>query len=184
MSSRYKFADEYATYFVTFAVIDWIDVFTRNDYREIVIGSINHCISNKGLIVHGWVLMTNHIHLLISIRAENTHSFSDIMRDMKKYTAMHLIKNIRENPVESRKEWMLWMFQRAGKYNSNNTNFQFWQQDNHPIEIRDQEQYNKTLDYIHNNPVNSGLVDETVAYPWSSARDYFGKKGMIPVTMI
>ena len=52
MSIRYKFGDNYATYFVTFAVVDWIDVFTRNDYREIVVNSINYCINNKGLIVH------------------------------------------------------------------------------------------------------------------------------------
>jgi REP element-mobilizing transposase RayT len=115
MSIRYKFWDSYATYFVTFAVVDWIDVFTRNDYRKIVVDSINYCVHNKGLIVHGWVLMTNHLHLLISRQNDNANSFSDIMRDMKKYTAMHLIKSIKENPQESRKEWMIDLFERAGE---------------------------------------------------------------------
>jgi REP element-mobilizing transposase RayT len=125
MSVRYKFGDSHATYFVTFAVVNWVDVFTRNDYREVVVKSINHCISYKGLVVHAWVIMSNHVHLLISLQGDNS-SFSDVMRDMKKYTAMQLIKSIRENPQESRKDWMIRLFQVAGKYNSNNTNFQFW----------------------------------------------------------
>ena len=184
MSIRYKFHDSYATYFVTFSVVEWIDVFTRNDYRAIVVDSICHCISNKGLVVHAWVLMTNHVHLLISLENEDHATLPGIMRDMKKYTAMQLIKNIRENPQESRKEWLLNMFQRAGRNNSNNTNFQFWQQDNHPITIKDDEQCSKVLAYIHNNPVKAGLVDQATDYPWSSARDYIIGKGKIPVAII
>jgi len=167
---------------VTFAVINWVDVFTRSEYRKIVVDSFNYCVEKKGLVVHGWVLMTNHVHLLISMKSDNANTLSDIMRDIKKYTAMHLIKNIRENPQESRKEWMMSLFERAGKYNSNNTNYQFWQQDNHPLLIKDDTQYAQTLEYIHNNPVNSGLVDDPLAYPWSSARDYAGVKGPVIVT--
>ena len=184
MSIRYKFWDSHATYFVTFAVVNWVDVFTRDDYRQIVTDSICHCIAQKGLVVHGWVLMTNHMHLLISLQEQNDATFSDIMRDMKKYTAMQLIKNIRENPQESRKEWMMSLFEKAGKSNSNNTNFQFWRQDNHPIHIKDDEHYSKTLEYIHNNPVSSGLVEDPAAYIWSSAKDYNNKKGLIPVMML
>ena len=128
--------------------------------------------------------MSNHVHILISLQADSNSGFSDIIRDMKKYTAMQTIKSIKENPQESRKDWMMRLFQTAGKYNSNNTNFQFWRQDNHPIQIKSMEQYSKTLDYIHNNPVNSGLVEDPAAYVWSSAKDYFGKKGLVSVTMI
>ena len=76
------------------------------------------------------------------------------------------------------------MFQKAGKQNSNNINFQFWKQDNHPIQIKDSDQYAKTLAYIHNNPVNSGLVEIAEAYPWSSAKDYCNETGMIPISML
>ena len=78
---------------------------------------------------------------------------------------------------------MMHLFEHAGRHNSNNTNYQFWRQDNHPLIIKDDIQYSKTLDYIHNNPVNSGLVDDSLAYPWSSARDYAGKKGLVIVTI-
>jgi putative transposase len=150
----------------------------------IVVDSILHCINNKGLIVHGWVLMTNHVHMLVSLQQGSNNTLSDIMRDMKKYTAMQLIKNIKENPRESRKEWMVAIFEKAGKYNSNNTNYQFWQQDNHPLILNDDGKYSKALEYIHQNPVTAGLVDDSLAYPWSSAKDYAAGKGIIPITML
>ncbi len=184
MSTRYKFWDRHATYFVTFAVVEWVDVFTRNNYRKIVVDSIIYCINNKGLFVHGWVLMTNHVHLLISLAEDSPVTLSDIMRDMKKYTAMHLIKNIKENPQESRKDWMLAIFEKAGKYNSNNTNYQFWKQDNHPIILNENDRYSKALEYIHQNPVTAGLVDNPTSFPWSSAKDYAGDTGMIAITVL
>lgn len=184
MSTRYKFSEQYAGYFVTFAVVDWADVFTRTEYRNMVVDSLNYCINNKGLLVHGWVLMTNHLHLLISIDQKNSNSLSDILRDMKKFTAMQLIKAIKENNRESRREWMMYLFERAGKYNSNNKNFQFWQQDNHPLLLKNDDAFAKALTYIHENPVNAGLVENSIAYPWSSAADYAGKKGRVQVALM
>ena len=87
--------------------------------------------------------MSNHIHLIIG-KKENELSFSDINRDFNKHTSMHLIKNIKENPQGSRKiglahQWMMWMFERAGRKNANNTKHQFWRQYNHPIELSSNE---------------------------------------------
>ncbi len=65
MSRKYKFKDQTAIYFVTFAVVNWIDVFTRLQYKDIVVQSINHCIKNKGLVVFSWVIMSNHVHILL-----------------------------------------------------------------------------------------------------------------------
>ncbi|MFL5730141.1 MAG: transposase, partial [Cytophagaceae bacterium] len=87
-----------------------------------------------------------------------------------------VVQAISENPHESRKEWMLWMFERAGKRNSNNTNFQFWQQDNHPIELFNNELIDQKLDYVHNNPVKAGLVFSAEEYVYSSAKNYAGEK--------
>lgn len=83
---------------------------------------------------------------------------------------MNLIKSIKENPQESRKEWLLWMMQGAGKKNGNNTNYQFWQQNNHPIELVG-EMIEQKMDYIHNNPV-AGWVNSSEEFFYSSARNY------------
>jgi len=183
VSTRYKFTEKYAAYFITFAVVEWIDVFTRNEYRKIFIDSILYCIANKGLNVHGWVLMTNHVHMIVSVEEKSEHGLSDVVRDLKKYTAMQLLKAIKENDRESRREWMLRIFSFSGRHNSNNTNYQFWQQDNHPLLIDSTDKLGRALEYIHQNPVKGGFVDLPEEYLWSNARDYSGKSGIIPLIL-
>ncbi len=97
---------------------------------------------------------------------------------------LKLKKAIRENSKESRRDWMLWMMQRAGKWNGNNKDFQFWQQDNHPIELVDNYMLDQKLTYLHNNPVESGYVSNPEDYTYSSARDYCGEKGLLDIQLI
>ena len=126
--------------------------------------------------------MSNHVHLIASAKEEQ--NLSDILRDLKKFTSKKLLDVITSNPVESRKEWMVWMFERAGRYNINNRKFQFWQQDNHPVELSSNEMLDQRLDYIHNNPVKEGIVYEPEHYVYSSAIDYSCEKGKVEVSFI
>ena len=182
MSTKYKFYDPEGLYFVTTAVVHWIDVFTRSIYKDIIIDSLSYCIEEKGLLLHSYVIMSNHIHLIIGKqKAELT--FSDILRDFKKFTAMKVIQAIKDNPQESRKEWILWMFRKAGKKNGNNIMYQFWQQDNHPIELKG-NWIDQKLEYIHQNPVVAGWVNQPEEYLYSSARNYAGLLSPIKVRSI
>jgi hypothetical protein len=76
------------------------------------------------------------------------------------------------------------MFERAGKKNPNNKKYQFWQQNNHPIELNNNHIMQQKLDYIHANPVEAGIVYEPDHYLYSSAADYSEKKGLIPIRII
>ncbi len=93
------------------------------------------------------------IHLIAS--AKQGFVLSGIMRDFKKYTSSTIIKAISNNVYESRRNWMLWIFKKAGEKNSNNKNFQFWRQDNHPEKLMSNKFKDQKLEYIHNNPVES-----------------------------
>jgi putative transposase len=106
----------------------------------------------------------------------------DIVRDMKKHTSTELKAAIKNNAQESRKEWIVWMMERAGKKNGNNNDWQFWQQHNQPIEIKSQEMFDKTLDYIHQNPVLAGFVTKPEDWKYSSARDFCGMKGLVELS--
>jgi putative transposase len=182
MSSKYKFHNPEGIYFVTFAVVRWIDVFTRNRYREILLESFRYCQKEKGLRIHAWVIMTNHVHMIVS--AAKGFLLENIMRDLKKYTSSQIIKTIRENNTESRKEWLLKAFEEEGEKNSNNTVYQFWQQDNHPVELIGNKMMDQKLEYIHNNPVEQGFVNKAEDYPWSSIANYFHEKGLIEIELI
>jgi REP element-mobilizing transposase RayT len=181
MSSKYKFRDQDRLYFVSFAVVYWIDLFIRNEYKNIMLDSWRYCQANKGLEIYGWCIMPSHVHMIIGTEGDK---LENIMRDTKKHTSAALREAIQNHPGESRKEWMLWMMQRAGRKNSQNIEFQLWQQDNHPIELFDQKIIHQKLDYTHNNPVEAGIVEKPEDYLYSSARDYYGLKGLIDIILV
>ena len=182
MSSKYKVGEDAIPHFVTFSVVGWIDVFSREHYKELFIESLKYCQENKGMVLHAWVIMTNHVHLIIS---SNSNKIESIVRDLKKYTSKQIIKAIQENNIESRKEWMLNIFSYTGKNNNNNKEFQFWKQDYHPIELNSAEKIKQRLDYLHENPVRSGLVWEPWHYKYSSAIDYYtNEHGLLKVELL
>lgn len=177
----YKIRNKEGIHFVSFAVVEWVDVFTRKIYCDIIIDSIRLCQKEKGLIVYSWCLMSNHIHLVIAAKENNT---SDILRDFKKYTSKQIIEAIQHNQQESRREWMLNIFEKAGSANSRNKTYQFWRQDNQPKELFSEGFIKQKLDYIHNNPVEAGMVENAEDYLYSSARDYGTRKGLIDVELL
>ena len=117
MSRKYKFHDNDKLYFISFATVYWIDVFIRDQYFQIIIDSWKYCQENKGLEIYGWCIMPSHIHMIIGSKKDK---LKDIIRDMKKHTSMQLKTSIKNNIHESRKEWMMWLMERAGKKNGNN----------------------------------------------------------------
>jgi len=125
--------------------------------------------------------MTSHVHMIIGSHGDK---LEDIMRDMKKHTSIALKSAIKNHPAESRREWLMELMEKAGRQNSQNFNFQLWQQDNHPIELFDQKILHQKLDYIHNNPVVSGIVENPEEYLYNSAKDYYGLKGLLEITMV
>jgi len=181
MSRNYKFHNQKCPYFVTFTVVNWIDVFTRREYKDIIVDSLNYCIKNKGLKLYAWVIMSNHVHLIIGTTDK---PMQDILRDLKKYTARTILKAIAKNKQESRGAWMLWLFERAGAKNPANENYQFWQIGSHPIELFGDKMIDQKLDYLHNNPVVVGWVDKPEDFLYSSARDYAGNKELIDIELM
>jgi REP element-mobilizing transposase RayT len=129
MSEKYK-TDSNGLYFVSFSVIGWIDVFIRREYQEILIESINYCQKNKNLKIYCYCIMPSHVHF---ITYSKNSELSNILRDLKSFTAKALIKAIEENPKESRKEWSLNQFEYHGKVSSQKQKIQFWKHDNHPF---------------------------------------------------
>ncbi len=182
MSRKYKFSDSQKPYFVSFATVSWVDLFTRNIYRDILVDSLRYCQEEKDLDLHAWCIMPNHVHLIIS---SATKDLADIMRDMKGFTSKQLRKAIIKNPQESRREWLLNIFEFAGKTNSNNKEWQLWQQDNHSIELYDAVVASQKLTYLHNNPVEAGFTDIASAWLYSSARDYEeNRQGLLPLVYL
>lgn len=177
MSRNYKFHNPEGIYFVSFAVVEWIDVFTRLEYKNLLLDSLSYCQKEKGMEIFSWCVMSNHVHLVFKVASEEKPE--KILGDFKRFTSKAIIKEIKESSKESRREWLLEQFSKAADNTSNVKNYQFWRHDNKPIELWSNHVIDEKINYIHQNPVKAGLVFNAEDYLYSSAKDYAGEKGLL-----
>ena len=162
--SRNASTDE--LYFVTLTVTDWIDVFTRRLYNDFIIENLTYCQQHKNLNIYAYVIMPNHIHMVANV---TDGSLGDVLGHFKTYTSKRLFEMIRDNPLESRREWMVKAFEKAGKFNNANEHHQFWQNGNYPVVLFTPAVIDQKIDYIHENPVRAGFVGSAHEFWYSSA---------------
>lgn len=174
----YKIRNQHGIYYMTFTVVGWVDIFTRRQCSQILIDSFNYCIEHKGLILYAYVIMGSHLHLIAAAENGST-GLSAIVRDFKTFTSKKIIAWLTDNPKESRRHWLDVVFKYHGKYNPNNNVYQVWQQHNKPMECITPWFTLQKLNYIHNNPVKAGIVDNPSDYILSSARNYTGRQGTV-----
>ena len=179
MSTGYKIAEGTGAYYLTFQIVGWVDLFTRQVYKDIVIESLKYCQQNKGLELFAYVIMSNHIHLLARSQSGD---LSGTIRDFKNYTSRKFIE-ILESNIESRSEWMKMVFEYHGKFKNKQTN-QIWTHENHAEHIYSQKFIEQKITYIHNNPVRAGIVTKPYDYLYSSAKNYADLENVIDVIKV
>lgn len=164
--SELRKANSEHPYFVTLTVVGWADLFTRKEYCDVIIDSLNFCSQNKGLKLSAYVIMPSHIHMIIRNQKLKLPS---ILRDFKSFTAKQILHMVEKESFESRKEWLLHIFKYNATFRNQNSHYMLWQKTNYPIELSNNKIYDKKLDYIHENPVAAGLVTDTESWVYSSA---------------
>ncbi len=163
MPYAYQIHKQDAAYFLTLTVVEWADAFMRPEHKDLVCKGLNHCVEHKGLEIFAYVIMSSHIHMIARAKNEN---LSDIIRDFKKYTSSKLIKEI-ETGRESRRDWLLEIFKRGGKKQKSKSKHQMWQYNNHAEEVYSPSFTLSKILYIHQNPVEAGLVSRPEHYNYS-----------------
>ena len=181
MGTSYQIRNQEAIYYLTFQVVVWADVFSRKSYRDILIDSFEYCRREKGLVLYAYVIMTNHVHL---IARSSTENLSDFVRDFKKHTSKQVLKEIESSGVESRRAWLEIIFKDHAKYNKRSGDSQLWTHDNHSVELDTNEMIESRLNYIHQNPVRAGWVNEAEDYIYSSARNYADLESLLQIDII
>ncbi|PIQ49460.1 MAG: transposase [Cytophagales bacterium CG12_big_fil_rev_8_21_14_0_65_40_12] len=182
MSTAYRFSENDIPHFVTMTSVEWIDIFNRQRYRDILIENLNFCIKNKGLIVHAYVIMSNHIHLIV--RTRNNENLSSVIRDFKRYSAKVIYETLKQDQHESRKNWLLWIVESQGEMSSSNTHMKIWRHENHPIPLDRNNMFEERLNYIHMNPVRAGICFSPEDYVYSSAGAYAGEVGLVNIELV
>ena len=176
----YRIRDQSKTHFVTFTLVNWVDLFTRQVYKELIVENLNYCIQQKGLSVFAYVIMSNHIHFIIQSKNAN---LSNIIRDFKKFTSKAIVKLVKSHQ-ESRGVWLLQLFRKPSDPNGSKEKYQVWQHGYHAEEVYSTTFLWTKLDYIHLNPVRAGIVEKAFEYIYSSAKNYFYGEGFVQVDCV
>ena len=180
MSTGYQIVEQDALHYVTFQIVKWVDIFTRKVYRDIVIDSLKYCQTNKGLEIYAFVIMSNHIHILLR---SDIGKLSDTIREFKSFTAKQILLAI-DTESESRRDWMLNLFEFAAKQHKRNEKYQIWTHENHAELIYSDKFIIQKINYIHDNPVRAGIVENPEDYLYSSAMDFAGKQCLLDIVQM
>jgi len=172
--SRYSIRETQAPHFLTCTVINWIPLFTRPQTVDIILNALQYRQQHNGWKVYGYVILENHLHLIVQA--------DDLLAELplfKSYTARQLIDYLKECRAERVLKQMAF-FRKAHKLDRE---YQCWEEGSHPQLIQNAEMLRQKLDYIHFNPVKRGYVDKPEHWRYSSARNYAGLEGLMPVFM-
>ena len=173
-----------ACYYITFNTVDWVDIFVRPAYKEIVAETLNYLIAKNGLIVYAWCLMSNHLHMLA--QAKEGSVMTQIEKEFKKITTQKILETINQGN-ELRHEWMLQRFEQCSHDMKKIERFQVWQSCRNPVLIDFSQIFKlqERLLYIHENPVRNLVVSQPQDFIYSSAADYAGiRKGPVKVQLL
>jgi len=180
MSRKYKFGNKEGLYFVSFATVYWMYVFVRDVYCNVLTENLAYSMNSKGLGLYCWCIMPSHVHLIFRAKSIIQMKCWAGLRNI----LLRLCVNRSRKILESRREWMLWLMERAAAKDSSVSGFKFWQHHNQPILLWSKEVIKQKVDYIHRNPVVAGFVAEPEHWRYSSATDYSGMKGLIAIELL
>jgi REP element-mobilizing transposase RayT len=170
--------------YLTFNVTDWTDIFVKPVFKQIIVESLNYFVEKRGLIVYGWCLMTNHLHLIA--KASKGISLMPLANEYKSFTSKIILEDI-DAESEARRIWILKnLTGRGNPFFRLSDKFQVWQANVNPIYIDSESLHilDEHLEYIHNYPVKDRIVTKPEDYLYSSARDYAGMKGLVNITTV
>jgi REP element-mobilizing transposase RayT len=170
--SRYKIYEPTYPHFITCTILHWIPIFTRQESVEIVLESLKYLQKTDNLKIYAYVILENHLHLIAS-----SDDISKSMKKFKSFTAKQIIKLLQRENVKTILN-QLAFYKKAHK---KDTTYQLWQEGIQPKLIINDKMMIDRINYIHNNPLKRGYVDEAKHWRYSSARDYEGICGLLEV---
>jgi putative transposase len=151
----------YYPHFFTATILEWMHLLKADQYKNIIINSLDFLVQNHRVAIYGFVLMSNHIHLEWHI-AEG-HKRENVQRDFLKFTAQMIKADMeRHHPL------LLEKF----RVNAKDRKYQIWERNPLSVELYSQKVMWQKLNYMHSNPVRAGLCTESWDYKYSSALFY------------
>ena len=170
--SRYKIYEQQAPHFLTCTINNWIPIFTRPVTVQVILDALAYRQEQRDLKIYAYVILENHLHLIVQSQALQAEISS-----FKSWTAKCLLEVLKTQGAE-RILKQLAFYKKAHK---TDREYQVWEEGSHPQQIQNDEMMRQKIEYIHNNPVKRGYVDDPVHWRYSSARNYAGEDGVLKI---
>ena len=170
--SSYKIYNKTHPYFLTCTLVGWVPVFNSPPYTQIILDSLKFLVKNKRIRLYAYVIMDTHMHWVADA--------NDLVKeagDFKSYTARQIID---ESERAGRYD-LLKLFHVLKCWHKRDRMYQVWQEGSYPKEIISRSMMRQKINYIHNNPVKKGYVVNPIDWKYSSAANYAGLEGLLPV---
>jgi putative transposase len=146
------------SHFITFSCYRRLPNLSELQFCEGLLAALEAARKHSGMRVYGFVLMPEHVHLLVSEPDRST--LADVIRSVK-FSSAKRVRRLRANGCGSGP---------------------FWQKRYYDRNIRNYRDFLEKLRYIHRNPVKRGLVENPEDWAWSSFRHYVsGEAGIVEI---
>jgi putative transposase len=171
--SRYKIYENQQPHFLTCTVVNWLPIFGSRSVAQIILDSLQFLQEHDRLTLYAYIILENHLHLIAS-----SSYLSKEIGDFKSFTARSIIDFFKERHARH----ILKLLKDSKKRHKQDSIYQLWQEGSHPELIQGEKMMRQKIEYIHNNPVKRGYVDDPTHWRYSSARNYAGQVGLLEVT--
>ena len=172
--SPYKFHKEQYPYFITSILLEELPIFGKPQIAQIIPDQFVFLQQQRAVIVYAFVIMGNHFHAVVQ-----GQDLSKKLRLAKSFTARQILEILTR---DGHARWLKKLKWNKKTHKVGRT-FQVWQEGLHPKQLSSIDMVRQKMGYIHVNPVRAGFVDEPQDWRYSSARNYLGLEGLIPVTI-
>ncbi len=185
-------------FFFTSRITEQIYLLRTDRFKMILVDRMRWYLEKYSVRLYGYVIMSNHFHVLIS--AESAESLRNFIQHTLRKSAVDFVESLEYyagirsespkylsdlapfNSVYQQKAHE--MLDRFARHANGNNKYAVWKEQARGIPILSRTAFDVKLDYIHNNPLKSGLVEDILDYEWSSFRPiHEGIAGKLPLTV-
>jgi len=170
--TRYKIYNVEQPHFLTKTVVEWIPLFVNPEIVSLLFDSLRFIQKERKVTFYAYVIMEHHLHCIAS-----APDLGKTIKEFKSYTARTIIDYLKGRNATSLLEELV----RSKLNHKKGSDYQLWQEGSHPEEIYSEKMLIQKIEYIHNNPVRRGYVDEPKHWRYSSARNYEGMEGLLEI---
>lgn len=172
--SRYKFGDDHMPHFLTCTIVNWLPLFASRYVVNIILDSLKFLRTKRDVKIFAYVIMENHIHLIAA-----GEQLSQKIGSFKSFTARQIVDHMKERHAND----YLRLLRISKKAHKEDQQYQVWQEGNHPQELASEKIMQQKMEYIHNNPLDRGYVEDPTHWMYSSARNYAELETLLEIDM-